>query len=193
MVCLLSLIVFSCTTKVEVSSEASSEASSTSTSTITDIVDKGNGTFNMNPTSSFGTIGFRKYKDFILGKGDTANFIFKYGNDVVEKFVILVEDTIIINGLINSVKDSNFCDGQLVFISPNGMVVGASGVLNVGSLSILTPDPDSFGKLIGGPRDPGDFSVYANGELVKGTGTVTINGKVVACDDNITINGVNIK
>ena len=147
--------------------------------TITGFGDKDNGTFDIAPTALYGNIGFRKHKNFELNESDTVNFIFKYGNKVVEEFVILVEDTIIINGLVNS------CDGQLVFISPNGMIVGASGilnVLNVESLSALTPDLDSYSKLAGDRYNSPEFSLYVNGKLGKGTGTTTINGKVVECN-----------
>ena len=144
--------------------------------TITGFGNKDHGTFDIDPTALYGKIGFRKHTHFKLSDGDTVNFIFKYGSEVVEEFVILVDDTITINGLVNS------CDGRLVFISPNGMIVGASGILNVDSLSVLTPDLDSYSKLAGDLRNNPDFSLYVNGELGKGTGTVTINGKVVACE-----------
>lgn len=38
-------------------------------------------------------------------------------------------------------------DGNLVFISPNGMVVGSSGVINVGNLSVISPTQTSYDKL----------------------------------------------
>lgn len=44
-------------------------------------------------------------------------------------------------------RGNNFYDGHAVFISPNGMVVGASGVLNVGSLSVVTPSNDTYNGL----------------------------------------------
>jgi len=143
--------------------------------TITGFEGKDHGTFDIAPTARLNDIGFKKHANFELSEGDTANFIFKYGDVVCKEFVILVDDTITINGIINS------CDGKLTFISPNGMRVGASGILNVGSLSVLTPDLDSYEKLRGPLLGSPDFTIYTNDKLGKGTGIVTINGKVVEC------------
>ena len=107
-----------------------------------------NGVYNINPTDVIGGMGFRKYENFTLSKGDIANLIFKYGKDNVSQFVNLVDNTININGLVNTVRDGKFYNGNAVFISPNGMVVGESGVLNVGSLSVYTPTQASYNAFV---------------------------------------------
>ena len=45
-------------------------------------------------------------------------------------------------------QNGNFYNGHAIFVSPNGMVVGASGVLNVGSLSVLTPGQAKFKEFV---------------------------------------------
>ena len=90
-----------------------------------------NGQYDIAPGSINGTTGFRQYEKFNLSEGDIANLIFKYGNRNIETFVNLVQDRININGIVNSMRDNAFYNGKAVFVSPNGMVVGASGVLNV--------------------------------------------------------------
>ena len=138
--------------------------------------------FDLDPTAVNGDTGFRKYHNFELSEGDIANLIFKYGEKNVEKFVNLVDNTIKIDGIINSMRDGNFYDGHAVFISPNGMVVGASGVLNVGSLSVLTPTQDSFDKYKGDiDHNPQLIHNYEKA-LTPGNGSVTIDGKVIARD-----------
>ena len=93
-----------------------------------------NGVYNINPTAMIPKtdIGYRKYKDFVLDKDDVANLIFKYGNNDINTFLNLVDNQININGLVNTMRDGNFYNGKAVFVSPKGMVVGSSGVLNVG-------------------------------------------------------------
>ncbi len=91
-----------------------------------------NGVFNINPQDIIKDIGFRHYENFHLSEGDIANLIFKYGEENVSKFVNFVDNTININGILNTMRDGNFYNGHAIFVSPNGMVVGASGVLNVG-------------------------------------------------------------
>ena len=98
-----------------------------------------NGVFNINPEVANGDTGFRQYENFYLSKNDIANLIFKYGNRDISKFVNLVDGKVNIQGIVNTMRDGNFYNGHAIFISPNGMVVGERGVLNVGSLSVLTP------------------------------------------------------
>lgn len=138
----------------------------------------GNKVYNIDPSVLHGDIGFRLYNNFKLDKGEIANLIFKYGEQNISKFVNLVDNTISINGLVNTMKDGNFFNGHAIFVSPNGMVVGASGVLNVGSLTVLTPNQNEFDKF------KSDFDINGNLDPLysEGTGKVTINGKVIARD-----------
>ena len=123
----------------------------------------GSTTYNIAPDAFKDGVGYRKFQDMNLSQGDVMNFIFKYlksglGSDGntpvttdsfvdVDKFVNFVKNQIEINGVVNALKQVGGDlkqNGQLVFISPNGMVVGASGVLNVGSLSVVTPTQQEF-------------------------------------------------
>ncbi len=136
-----------------------------------------NGIFNIAPSDIKGDMGFRKYENFTLSKGDVANLIFKYGKENVSQFVNLVDNTININGLVNTVRDGKFYNGNAIFISPNGMIVGESGVLNVGSLSVYTPNQASYNSYIKN-NYTGDIS-----KLEQGNANVTINGKVISNSD----------
>lgn len=136
-----------------------------------------NGIYNINPETIKGDMGFRQYENFNLSKGDIANLIFKYGAENVEKFINLVDNTININGIVNSMRDNQFYNGHAIFISPNGMVVGASGVLNVGALSVYTPSQSEYNKYIN------NNYVQDLATLQKGTADVDINGKVFSRGD----------
>ena len=111
------------------------------------------GIYNINPEfiGKEGGTGFRKYDNFTLSNGDTANLIFsgeKNGKEVdVNTFVNLVKNQVNIDGILNTMKDGNFYNGHAVFITPGGMVVGASGVLNVGRLSTVTPSTSKFNEI----------------------------------------------
>lgn len=110
------------------------------------------GTFNINPEKISGDMGFRHYNDFQLQNGDIANLIFalKENGIPISKFVNLVDNHIYINGILNTVNSSGgFHNGHAIFVSPNGMVVGASGVLNVGSLTAIAPNVTSYLKYTG--------------------------------------------
>ena len=148
-------------------------------------VNGNNGIYNINPSALInGTdMGYRKYKDFTLDKGDIANLIYKYGNTDVSTFINLVDNKININGIVNTMRDGNFYNGKAIFVSPNGMVVGASGVLNVGSLGVYTPNDVVYTKYKENPQ--ADLTSLQNSY---GGKPVTINGKVFAAND-VELNG----
>ena len=156
-------------------------------SEITGVIGK-NGTYNINPTALItGTdIGYRKYKNFNLDKGDIANLIFKYGATNIETFMNLVDHQVNINGIVNSMRDGNFYNGRAVFVSPEGVVVGNSGVLNVGSFGAYTPTSKVYEDYKHNPH--ADLSVL---QASNNNGSVTINGKVIATN-NIDIHSGNI-
>ena len=138
------------------------------------------GTFNIDPTAIITNtdIGYRKYENFNLSEGDVANLIFKYGGQDINTFMNLVDNQIIVNGLVNSMRNGNFYNGKAIFVSPNGMVVGASGVLNVGSLAVYTPTNSVYNDYKGNPR--ADLNVLTNSN---NNSTVTVNGKVIATEN----------
>lgn len=104
----------------------------------------GGNIFNIHPDVTNGDIGYRHYDQFQLGQGDIANLLYQLGVKDIDTFVNLVDGKIDINGIVNTMRGNNFYDGHAIFISPNGMVVGSSGVLNVGSLSVITPSTDTY-------------------------------------------------
>ncbi|RAI10639.1 MAG: hypothetical protein DK841_07465, partial [Candidatus Melainabacteria bacterium] len=148
-------------------------------------VNGSNGVYNITPGALINgsDIGYRKYKDFNLDKGDVANLIYKYGATDISTFVNLVDNKININGLVNTVRDGNFYNGKAIFVSPNGMVVGASGVLNVGSLGVYTPSSQIYDNYKKNPT----ANMTALTESNNGK-PITINGKVIAAND-VTLSG----
>ena len=145
-------------------------------STISGVTNGGSGSFNIDPTTKNNGTGFRHYQDFNLGQGDVANLNFAD----INTFVNMVDNQVAINGIVNSVRGNGFYNGKAVFISPNGMVVGASGVLNVGSLGVYTP----FNKYTGGENDSAALTEYYNNSVkdgyIKNGSTITIDGKIIS-------------
>ncbi len=145
-----------------------------------------NGVFNIDPTAINGEVGIRQYQNFNLSAGDIANLIYKYGIKDISTFVNLVDNKININGILNTVRDGKFHNGHAVFVSPNGMVVGASGVLNVGSLTVATPTEDRYKNLI---KNPSSFEMSKIQN--KSNADVTIDGQVFSRGD-VEITGKNV-
>ncbi|MBO5447300.1 leukotoxin LktA family filamentous adhesin, partial [bacterium] len=142
-----------------------------------------NGVYNIDPSALInGTdIGYRKYKDFTLDQGDIANLIYKYGDTDINTFVNLVDNQVNINGLVNTMRNGSFHNGKAIFISPNGMIVGASGVLNVGSLGVYTPTHTKYEEYKANPTaNLNSITQVDNNNAAK---VITINGKVIAAND----------
>jgi len=182
-----------------------SVSSANATSTISGVTNGGSGSFDIHALQVNGDVGFRYYDQFNLGKGDIANLIYKAQNGdqrALETFINLVGDKIDINGIVNTMRDGNFHNGHAVFISPKGMVVGASGVLNVGTLSVVTPTQTKFNSLKS-DYDSAKFDVISNiSQLRNGTGMndggnarVDIQGKILTrgTGDNTSGIGVDIR
>ena len=118
----------------------------------------------------------------------------------MSKFVTFIDGTARIDGIVNALNGLNGqlkTDGQLIFVAPGGLVVGSSGVLNVGSLSVLTPTQYAYNVLKKGmPTNltyaPGAGTVNNAQKLDKvwdpsavaiGNGTIQIDGRVLARGD----------
>ena len=81
------------------------------------------------------------FKDFQLDANNIANMYFNTkgasGADAAN-LVNFVNSRIDINGTVNAVQNSQI-GGNLFFLSKEGMAVGKSGVINTGSLYVMTP------------------------------------------------------
>lgn len=124
------------------------------------------GSYNIRPDAINGDVGFKHFNDLNLSKGEILNFIYQYyqqghkidGNTIthidkfgdINTFINLVNNGVRIDGIVNALTKLGGdikSGGNLMFITPNGMAVGASGVINVGTLSVITPTQDSYNAL----------------------------------------------
>ncbi|MBQ9572745.1 MAG: leukotoxin LktA family filamentous adhesin [Acidaminococcaceae bacterium] len=144
------------------------------------------------------SVGINQFSKFNLDQGHIANMYFnqKGGNVHVNDLVNLVQERIAINGMVNAVKNGKI-DGNLYFLSPNGMAVGKTGVINAGKFTALVPGDAYWFKLWDRPDNVAtavkeDFARFGTRETTgekagkfKTTG-VELNDNT---DKNITIQG----
>ncbi|MBO6086768.1 leukotoxin LktA family filamentous adhesin, partial [bacterium] len=139
----------------------------------TPIAGSGN-TWNITPDAVNGDVGFKQFGEINLDQNNILNFIYTYlpqrgvsitwnednhnndtnvvltNNQTIDTFVNLVDGGVNINGIVNtleSVGGGLKSNGNLIFVTPNGFVVGASGVINAGNLAVFTPTTDSYTDL----------------------------------------------
>lgn len=91
--------------------------------------------------SVHGDVGLNRFQEFKVGNQELANLYFRQEKDstVLNTLVNTVESRIDINGTVNAIRDNNV-GGNLYFLSKDGMVVGANGVVNAGSLTVLAAE-----------------------------------------------------
>ena len=151
-----------------------------------DITQNGN-IWDINPNFSHGSTDFGHFNQFNLTEGDIANLINSIGRD---KFVALVNNQVNINGILNILNSSGaFNNGHAIFVSPSGIVIGASGVLNVGALSLITPSQDTYNSFTSGMK--ANPTEDLSNLKTDSQGNITINGKIIA-RDGVEVYGKNI-
>ncbi len=123
---------------------------------------------------------FNSFQNFAIGSGNTVNLIVP---TAAHTLVNLVQDgPVVINGILNSYQNGQI-GGNVVFADPQGIVVGASGVLNAGSISFATPTEHFLNQLV---NQAGQVDRVAAAQLLSGTeplsatGTVSIAGQIHA-------------
>ena len=88
------------------------------------------------------TVGVNKFTHFELDNGQIANMQF----DKLQTLANLVDNRIGINGTVNALRNGKI-GGNLYFLSPNGIAVGSSGVINAGAFTGMAVSQSYFDKL----------------------------------------------
>lgn len=91
--------------------------------------------------SVHGDVGLNRFQEFKVGNQELANLYFRQekNSTALNTLVNTVASRIDINGTVNAIRD-NKVGGNLYFLSKDGMVVGANGVVNAGSLTVLAAE-----------------------------------------------------
>ena len=139
------------------------------------------------------------FEKFNLSANQIANMYFKtqQGNEWKDNLVNFVNTRIDINGTVNAIQNSQI-GGNLFFLSQDGMAVGKSGVINTGSLYVMTPTAGFMDSIttVGGTADAGtaeenlahitNITTDANAWQaipVNNSGTITVLGQVNATNE----------
>ncbi len=130
-----------------------------------------------------------KFDKFNLSSTDIANL--QLGAATVngvnysgaDRQINLVTDKVVLNGVLNSFKNGQI-GGDVYFFSDKGIAVGATGVVNVGSLTLGTIK--SAGEVIFYNWDPYENkSAIDKAKFMAGNGSVSIDGTINSIGDVI--------
>ena len=172
-------------------------AADTVISGVTPTQQGGKNVYNVDATSVSGNTGFRQYDRFELYNGDIVNLLFRKGDKDFSNFVNLVNNQVIINSLVNTMRGNNFFNGHAIFVSPGGVVIGASGVLNVGALSLITPTQSQYNSYLNGVNSDAVSNYVFGSDAYKNlinssAGEIKVNGKILSRGE-VNLYGKNIK
>lgn len=149
-----------------------------------------------------GNAAVNVFNKFNLSANEIANMYFSTEankNAIKDNLVNFVNSRIDINGTVNAIKD-NKIGGNLFFLSKDGMAVGKSGVINTGSLYVMTPatgidiNSQEYNYTYEGLRGTFDSGSEANINTalnrmqalnipLNASGTISVLGKVNATGD----------
>ena len=147
-----------------------------------------NNVYNIDPEgkNSTGDFAYNRFQQFALDAGQIANLKF----DTASTLANLVNNRVTINGIVNAVKGGAI-DGHLIFLSPNGIAVGSSGVINAGQFTGIVPTPEAFNKLYNTQTPATDITLAAINQIKDGAyaavktddegvvqGTIDISGQI---------------
>ncbi len=146
------------------------------------VVGKTGTVWNVNTSTLSGSNAFNSFSAFSVGAGSTVNL---HVPSAAANLINIVRDQRTdVYGILNAIKDGHI-GGNVWFANPHGFVVGAGGVVNVGSLTVTTPTQRFVDDFFTAPGSPNSTSV---GHLLTGTaprnasGLISIQGRVNALD-----------
>ena len=106
----------------------------------------GNDVAHIYAEQASGDVGLNRFKTFEVGANQIANLYFKTSatdTNHLNTLVNTVQERISISGTVNAIRN-NEVGGKLYFLSPKGMVVGSTGVINAGALTVITTGIDDI-------------------------------------------------
>ena len=155
------------------------------------------GIYNIYAQKRHDKIAINEFEKFQLDANHIANLYFRTqdGKIDAENLLNFVNTRIDINGTLNAIKNGKI-GGNLFFLSPEGMAVGKSGVINTGALYVMAPATTSlpgesnYGSLKGvfdtGAATEDHLNAIKNGSPLiplNPSGTISVLGKINAADD----------
>ncbi|WP_337665312.1 leukotoxin LktA family filamentous adhesin, partial [Mitsuokella jalaludinii] len=157
------------------------------------------GVYNIYAQKLHGDIAINEFAKFQLDANDIANLYFHKQGETINadagNLLNFVNTRIDINGTVNAIRNGTI-GGNLFFLSPEGMAVGKSGVINTGALYVMAPATTSlpgesnYGSLKGvfntGAATEEHLNAIKNGSPLiplNPSGTISVLGKINAADD----------
>lgn len=134
-------------------------------------------------SSIVGPNAFNSFQRFDVWNGNTVNL---HVPQAASNLINLIHgDVTRIDGILNTIQGGSI-GGNVFFLNPHGIVVGRDGIINAGSLTLITPTKaftDSFFDASGMPGATATMQVLAGQVPISETGLVFVQGRINASTD----------
>ena len=139
-------------------------------------------TYDVTTSTVSGKNAFNSFSNFDVYKGTTVNL---HLPTATLNLINLVRDKKTnIDGILNSIKNGKI-GGNVFILNPHGVAIGKSGVVNVGSLMLSTPNWEFMEQVIaedGSISELATKSVLAGDLPINPAGVISVKGKINALD-----------
>jgi filamentous hemagglutinin family protein len=147
--------------------------------------------------NSIGGNAYNSFEHFGVKNENTVNFRLNGVNNLVNLVRLSRSD---INGVLNSYMDNGTTiGGNVFFVNPHGITVGATGTVNVGSLSMVVPTQAAIDDYISALEDTrstaddrllfvGDLKLAEDGDIDV-QGTINAESGVLLLANTVNIGG----
>jgi filamentous hemagglutinin family protein len=125
--------------------------------TATNLYINGNTTNVITSTFKNGN-AFNSFSKFNVEAGKTVNLVVP--GSATNLINLVHNEASIIEGTLNSLKGGQI-GGNVFLVNPHGVTVGSAGVINVGSLTAITPTQEFMDNFFAGYHNPSDAAVNA--------------------------------
>lgn len=129
-----------------------------------------------------GATGFNSFSRFNIPGGDTVNLHLPGGT--ANLLNLVHGERSYLDGVMNAYKDGRI-GGNVFFLNPHGIVVGKTGTLNAGTLTLAAPTPGFMNELIDPSGRIGEAAVQQTlaGHIpLTESGLVSVEGRIHAVD-----------
>ena len=136
-----------------------------------------------------GSTGLNSFSIFNVFEGNEVNLYVPDGADALMNMVH--DQQSVIDGYLNAYKDGKI-GGDIYFLNPYGIVVGETGVMNVGRLSLQAPTQDFMRNMFsanGMINAPQVTKVLDNDMTLSSTGLIAVRGEVNATSGAVLSGG----
>jgi len=143
-------------------------------------INQNENTYDISTQTVLDNTGFNSFKKFNVDEGTTVNL--QLSENMANLVNLVSDEKTSIYGTLNSFKNGKIA-GNVFFLNPNGIIVGETGVINVGALTLATPTKEFLESVINSDKQVSSIltkAILAGDMPINETGLISIKGKINA-------------